>query len=71
MHAGSAFIVLVNAAGEPVEFNVPFPVGTWRLIGDGDRVNREGLANMEPVAGPRLRTVTIPPLKTAIFMDGF
>ncbi len=40
---GGWFLVLANAAAEPVEFEVRVPDGRWRWIGDGERIDTHGL----------------------------
>lgn len=70
--AGNGFVVLLNAADRETSFDVPFPAGTWRLIGDGDRVALEGLEeHATTVPGGNTVPVPVPALTAYIFMDGF
>ena len=65
----SSAVVLVNAANEAVTFAVPFPSGTWRLIGNGEKINVRGIEGVTippPVDG--VRQVTVPALASYIFV---
>ncbi len=70
-HAGAAFVVLLNAATEPVSFEVEFPAGNWRQIADGTIVSLAGLTQGPPLRGPVTRRIEVAPVSSAIFMDGF
>ncbi|HET6494871.1 MAG TPA: alpha-amylase family glycosyl hydrolase [Thermoleophilia bacterium] len=71
VHDGAAFVVLLNPAGDEVSFSVSFPAGMWKQIGDGRRIDPAGLPDAETLPGPQTRTVRVPGLHSAIFMDGF
>lgn len=70
-HEGSGFIVLLNAGSEPVSFEVPFPLGRWRLISDGIRLDLKGLPDTSIREGDQTYTVTAPAQRALMFMDGF
>jgi pullulanase len=65
---GSAFVVLLNAADREVGFDVLFPAGRWRLIGDGDRLDRGGLPEHEAIEGPRQQRVEVPGPGSLVWM---
>ncbi|OQA27564.1 MAG: Pullulanase precursor [Verrucomicrobia bacterium ADurb.Bin345] len=71
IHEGAGFIVLLNANGAETTFSVNLPPGRWRLIGDGERINRAGLPDSEVMPGGQETSVRIPGLRAFIFMDGF
>jgi pullulanase/glycogen debranching enzyme len=71
VHAGSGFVVLINATADPVSFSVPLPAGRWRMIADGERVDPAGLPGTEVLQGPRQAPVRVPGIRSAILMDGF
>lgn len=71
-HEGNGFIVLLNASGATAEFSFALPAGRWRLIGNGEQVNPEGLPDAPVVEGPQAQfTVQVPGPGAYIFMDGF
>jgi pullulanase/glycogen debranching enzyme len=70
-HAGNAFVVLLNASGQPVSFSVPFAAGAWRQIGNGERINLEGIPGGDTIRAPSRRVVRVPPISSVIYMDGF
>ena len=70
-HPGAGFLVLANAAGDPVHFPVVLPDGNWRLIGDGRRVLVEGIPHSEVYAGGGNAEITVPPHTAYILRDGF
>ena len=70
-HEGAGFIVLLDAGGEPVPFDVPFPQGRWRLVGDGLRLDPKGLPDTGVREGDQSYTVNVPGQRALIFMDGF
>ena len=80
IHAGRGFLVLLNSDETARTFTVELPGDTrWRQIADGTTVNPRGLRprNAPPTAGPATHaagetlSVTIPPVSSAIFMNGF
>lgn len=71
IHPGNGFIVLLNAGGGETAFSVNLPPGRWKMIGDGERIHREGLPNAEVLAGGQEITVRVPGIRAFIFMDGF
>jgi pullulanase len=71
VHKGNSFIVLLNAAGQETTFNVAFPPGRWKQIGNGRTIEPKGLPGAERVPGPRQANLTVPPISSAIYMDGF
>lgn len=71
MHKGNGFIVLVNASADPVNFAVPVPAGTWRMIGDGETLNPDGLEGKPVVSRPRKASISVPGISSVILMDGF
>ena len=42
-HAGGMFAVLLNSTRRTLRFDVRFPQGKWRLVGDGTRIDMGGL----------------------------
>lgn len=66
---GRRFIVLLNASYDPSAIPVPFPPGRWRMIGNGRKINLEGLKNPVDIQGPRNVPLNLPALSSAIFMD--
>jgi len=70
-HPGNGFIVLLNASHAQVTFNVDFPSGNWRLIGNGSEINMEGLRGGRAVNGPAQGAVHVPGMSSVILMDGF
>ncbi len=71
VHAGNSFILLANAADRVTSFTVNLPVGNWRIVSDGSRVNLNGLPNFEILKGPATRNIKVPELRSLILMDGF
>jgi pullulanase/glycogen debranching enzyme len=71
LHEGAGFIVLLNANGATQNFNVPLPVGRWRLIGDGLKIEPSGIPDTQVIQGPQQMNVQVPGLRAFIFMDGF
>jgi len=71
IHDGAGFIVLLNSSAEPVNFQVPFPAGRWRLIGDGVQINPDGIAGAPDFDGPRTVELPVPGIRAYIFMNGF
>lgn len=70
-YPGAGFAVLVNAADMPVSFATDLPAGAWRMIGDGERIEPDGIpgADAYPAGGPVRLTV---PAQTAFLLrDGF
>lgn len=66
---GTGFVILLNAADKPVDFNVRFPPGgSWRLIGNGRRMDARGIPEGAPRPLPDgTRTVTVPAGASFIF----
>lgn len=71
IHEGAGFVVLLNANGATQNFSVPLPVGRWRLIGDGVKIEQAGIPDTQVVQGPQQMNVQVPGLRAFIFMDGF
>ncbi|MDA0991473.1 MAG: alpha-amylase family glycosyl hydrolase, partial [Verrucomicrobia bacterium] len=46
-YPGAAFVVLANAADQPVRFPVKLPSGRWRIIGDGRHIDPNGISGIE------------------------
>lgn len=70
-HPGNAFIVLLNGSPDSVPFKVAFPRGEWRVIGNGRRVDIDGLPKTSPVNGPARTRIRVPSMSSVILMDGF
>jgi len=70
-HPGNGFIVLLNAGHAQVTFNVAFPPGNWRLIGNGTEINMEGIRGGSAVSGPAQANIHVPSMSSVILMDGF
>jgi pullulanase/glycogen debranching enzyme len=71
VHAGRAFVVLVNGADAPVDFEVPLPPGNWRMIANGTTLDPGGLADKPAMSGGQTLRIRIPAIRSAILMDGF
>ena len=72
IHEGNGFIVLLNAGGGTAEFSFALPAGRWRLVGNGQQINPEGLPDTPVTEGPQARfNVKVPGPGAYIFMDGF
>ncbi len=71
IHPGHSFAVLLNSHASPGAFEVSLPAGNWRIIGDGDRVDMNGIGGYETIAGPRTLSVRVPDVRALIMMDGF
>jgi pullulanase/glycogen debranching enzyme len=50
---GAAFVVLANAGDAPFAFDVNWPPGAWRQVGDGRRIRPEGLDPDRGSAAPQ------------------
>ncbi len=70
-HPGNGFAVLYNTDDKPGTFEVNLPAGTWRVIGDGNRIDMAGLDAYEPIVGPRTFSIRVPEVRALILMDGF
>jgi len=71
IHPGNGFVVLLNSDDRPASFQFNLPKGNWKIIGDGSKIDMNGLANYETLAGPRNLTIKVPDVRTMILMDGF
>jgi len=71
IHPGHGFVVLLNSDDRPATFRVDLPVGNWRVIGDGNKIEMDGLDNYETIIGPRTLTIRVPDVRALIMMDGF
>ena len=71
VHGGSSFVVLLNADADPQTFQVPFPPGRWRQIGDGVTIDPDGLTGVSTLNGAQQLAIEVPSLSSAIYMDGF
>jgi pullulanase/glycogen debranching enzyme len=71
IHPGNGFVVLLNSDTTPAPFVVDLPEGNWRVIGDGNTINPEGLPGYETITGPRTLTIRVPDVRALILMDGF
>lgn len=70
-HAGASFIILLNAGDAPTDFTVPFPKGLWRMIGNGDAIEINGLPGTESWEDVSIETLTVPPRSSMILMRDF
>ncbi len=69
-YPGAGFVVLCNSADGPVDFDVVFASGRWRLIGDGRRLAAGGVPGSGqgiPVKGGR-QLVRVPARTAHVFM---
>jgi hypothetical protein len=68
---GRAFVVLVNASQRDEPFEVEFPAGRWKLVGDGHTVDLtgKGVCPMSIVGGAKNR-IRVPALTAYVLMDG-
>jgi pullulanase/glycogen debranching enzyme len=71
IHPGHGFVVLLNSDDQPATFRVDLPAGNWRVIGDGNKIEMDGLDNYETITGPRTLTIRVPDVRALIMMDGF
>ncbi len=71
IHDGNGFVVLLNASGAPVTFNVNLPPGKWRLIGNGEQLDPAGLPDAKVADGGQPVNVQVPGIRAFVFMDGF
>lgn len=71
VHDGAGFMILLNAAGAEKTMTVSVPAGRWRMIGDGERINPEGLPDSPVIEGPQQINVKLPAIRAFMFMDGF
>ena len=71
VHDGAGFVVLLNAGGDPQTFQVPFPPGRWRQIGNGTTIDPDGLPGTSVINGAQQSAFEVPGLSSAIYMDGF
>lgn len=71
IHPGHSFVVLLNSDDQPATFRVDLPAGNWRVIGDGNKIEMDGLDNYETITGPRTLTIRVPDVRALIMMDGF
>ncbi len=67
-HPGAGFVVLLNGDEQPVEFSVPMPEGTWRVVSDGTVVDPRGLPERPVVTGPQTARIKVPGLRSLIMM---
>jgi pullulanase/glycogen debranching enzyme len=70
-HPGRAFVVLLNSSDKTVTFDVPLPPGQWRVIGDHQTINMEGLAGQPPLTGGQTVALKVGGIKSLILMNGF
>ncbi len=68
---GNGFIVLLNGSPDSVTFPVSFPRGNWRLIGNGRKIDPDGLPRSDVVRGPVNTNIRVPSMSSVILMDGF
>lgn len=66
-----AWLVLMNAAETPVEFEVDLPPGLWRQTGDGATIAVDGLPGKASVAGGRILKLQVPPQTAYLYRNGF
>ena len=71
IHEGAGFMVLLNANGTETSFDIEFPAGRWKMIGDGERLNPDGLPDAQLIEGPQSATIRVPGIRAFIFKDGF
>jgi len=71
IHPGNSFVVLLNSETKPESFEVNLPAGNWRVIGDGTKIEMDGIDSYEKITGPRTVTLRVPSVSTLILMDGF
>lgn len=70
-HPGRGFVVLLNSSDHVVTFDVPLPPGRWRVIGDHDTVNLNGLPGFPPIDGGQTVALKVGGVKSLILMNGF
>jgi hypothetical protein len=68
---GNGFVVLANATDRLGGFSMDLPAGRWRVIGNGEKVDTNGLPGFEALQGPRAVTLQVQPMHSIILMDGF
>ena len=71
IHPGNGFIVLMNSNLQPGEFTFNLPAGNWKIIGDGDRIDMNGIEGYDVMTGARAMAITVPEVRALILMDGF
>ncbi len=71
LHPGRAFVVLLNGGDNPVNFQVPLPPGSWRVIGDHAGIAPDGTPGFPPYAGGQTIGLKVGGVKSLILMDGF
>ena len=71
IHPGNGFVVLMNSDDKPGMFQFNLPQGNWKVIGDGDQIDMNGLPNYEAMTGPRNTSIRVPDVRAVILMDGF
>ncbi|MDE0840161.1 MAG: hypothetical protein OSB41_14060, partial [Kiritimatiellae bacterium] len=68
-YPGRPFVVILNSDDVELRVSVLFSQGEWLLVGDGVRVNAEGLRVVPGTSeGDRKLNLKVPPLTSLIFM---
>ncbi len=70
-HPGNGFVVLLNSSDRTVDFTFTLPPGKWRVIGDHQDINLDGLPGFPPIAGGQPVSLKVNGIKSMILMDGF
>ncbi|HMP75137.1 MAG TPA: alpha-amylase family glycosyl hydrolase [Kiritimatiellia bacterium] len=70
-HPGRGFVVLLNGGDNPVTFNVPLPPGRWRVVGNHDVVQLDGLSAYPQLVGGQSHNLLVGGIKSLILMNGF
>jgi pullulanase/glycogen debranching enzyme len=67
---GKSFAVLINASEQAVVFEGALPVGCWLMIGDGKRIDMQGVDGRLVAAGAASHSqkIRVPRLSSYIFM---
>ncbi len=68
-YPGAGFVVLLNGADREMDFEVPFPPGNWRLVGDGRKMDAQGFSwQAVSESGDGHKTVRVPPVTGYVFV---
>jgi pullulanase len=68
-HAGASFVVLLNSTRRTLRFDVRFPGGKWRLVGDGTRIDTGGIEDSGTRASAGgIHSVSVPAVSSKIYV---